>query len=57
MPVTFPKGFIWGAATSAYQVEGATSEDGRGPSIWDTFARTPGAVFHGDTGDMTAIWI
>jgi len=50
--VTFPKGFIWGAATSAYQVEGATSEDGRGPSIWDTFARTPGAVFHGDTGDI-----
>ena len=52
MPVAFPKGFIWGAATSAYQIEGATTEDGRGPSIWDTFARTPGAIFHGDTGDI-----
>jgi beta-glucosidase len=52
MPVTFPKGFIWGAATAAYQIEGATTEDGRGLSIWDTFARVPGAVFHGDTGDI-----
>lgn len=52
MSVKFPDGFIWGASTSAYQVEGATTEDGRGPSIWDTFARLPGATFHGDTGDI-----
>jgi beta-glucosidase len=52
MAVTFPPGFIWGASTSAYQIEGATGEDGRGPSIWDTFARVPGAVFHGETGDI-----
>ncbi len=52
MSVKFPDGFIWGASTSAYQIEGATTEDGRGPSIWDTFARMPGATFHGDTGDI-----
>jgi beta-glucosidase len=52
MSVTFPEGFIWGASTSAYQIEGATTEDGRGPSIWDTFARMPGAVFHGETADV-----
>src|SRR5260370_8847838 len=51
MSVTFPEGFIWGASTAAYQIEGATSADGRGPSIWDTFTRVPGAVYHGDTGD------
>jgi beta-glucosidase len=50
--LTFPAGFAWGAATAAYQVEGAAHEDGKGPSIWDTFAHTPGAVHHGDTGDM-----
>jgi len=48
----FPDGFLWGAATAAYQIEGATSEDGRGPSIWDTFSHTPGKVLHGDTGDI-----
>jgi beta-glucosidase len=48
----FPDGFLWGAATAAYQVEGAVAEDGRGPSIWDTFSHTPGKTFHGDTGDI-----
>ncbi|MBU4336752.1 MAG: family 1 glycosylhydrolase, partial [Actinobacteria bacterium] len=44
--------FLWGAATAAYQIEGAVTADGRGPSIWDTFAHTPGRVVHGDTGDV-----
>jgi len=48
----FPDGFLWGAATAAYQVEGAVAEDGRGPSIWDTFSHTPGKVLGGDTGDV-----
>ena len=42
--LTFPPNFVWGAATSAYQVEGAAAEDGRGPSIWDTFSHTPGRI-------------
>ncbi|WP_214102989.1 GH1 family beta-glucosidase [Acrocarpospora catenulata] len=50
----FPSDFVWGAATSAYQIEGATKEDGRGVSIWDTFAATPGKVRNGDTGDPGA---
>jgi beta-glucosidase len=50
----FPDDFVWGAATSAYQVEGATREDGRGPSVWDTFAAVPGNVKDGDTGDPGA---
>ncbi|WP_214415217.1 GH1 family beta-glucosidase [Sphaerisporangium fuscum] len=50
-PVSFPEGFVWGAATAAYQIEGATGEDGRGPSIWDTFSRTQGAIADGYTGD------
>ena len=49
---TFPKDFLWGAATSSYQIEGAANEDGRGPSIWDTFCKTPGKVAKGDTGDV-----
>ena len=48
----FPQDFIWGAATSSYQIEGAAHEDGRGPSIWDTFCQTPGKVANGDTGDV-----
>ena len=50
--VRFPEGFIWGAATAAYQIEGAATDDGRGPSIWDTFSRTPGKVIAGHTGDV-----
>jgi beta-glucosidase len=50
--ISFPDGFIWGAATASYQIEGATGEDGRGPSIWDTFSRTPGKVRAGHTGDV-----
>ncbi|MFE7114516.1 GH1 family beta-glucosidase [Streptomyces sp. NPDC057654] len=49
---SFPDGFLWGAATAAYQVEGAAREDGRAPSIWDTFSRVPGKVRGGDTGDV-----
>jgi beta-glucosidase len=48
----FPSGFLWGSATASYQVEGAVHEDGRGPSIWDTFSHTPGKVHNGDTGDV-----
>jgi beta-glucosidase len=50
--VKFPNDFIFGVATAAYQIEGAVAEDGRGPSIWDTFSHTPGKVLHGDTGDI-----
>jgi beta-glucosidase len=49
---TFPAGFLWGSATAAYQVEGAVNEDGRGPSIWDTFSHTPGKVNGNSTGDV-----
>jgi beta-glucosidase len=51
---SLPTGFLWGAATSAYQVEGAASQGGRGPSIWDTFSHTPGRVALGHTGDVAA---
>jgi beta-glucosidase len=47
-----PDGFTWGVATSAYQIEGAVAEDGRSPSIWDTFSHTPGKTAGGDTGDV-----
>ncbi len=50
--LTFPTGFVWGAATSAYQIEGAAAEDGRGPSIWDTFSHRPGTIVDGSTGDV-----
>jgi beta-glucosidase len=48
----FPVDFVLGSATAAYQVEGAYQEDGRGPSIWDTFSHTPGRTLNGDTGDV-----
>lgn len=48
----FPHDFLWGAATAAYQVEGAWNEDGRGESIWDRFSHTPGKIANGDTGDI-----
>lgn len=48
----FPEGFFWGTATSAYQIEGAWKEDGKGLSIWDTFAHTPGIMRNNDTGDV-----
>lgn len=50
--VHFPKDFVWGSATSSYQIEGAHNRDGRGPSIWDAFAHTPGKTHDGDTGDI-----
>ena len=49
---TFPSGFLWGTATAAYQVEGAAKEDGRGPSVWDTFSHMPGKTVNGATGDV-----
>lgn len=48
----FPDGFVWGAATAAYQIEGAWNEDGRGESIWDRFCRRPGNVITGESGDV-----
>jgi beta-glucosidase len=48
----FPKGFLWGCATAAYQIEGAAKEDGRGSSVWDVFSHTPGITVNGDTGDV-----
>jgi beta-glucosidase len=49
---SFPDGFLWGTATASYQIEGAVQEDGRGPSIWDTFSHTPGKTYEGETGDV-----
>jgi beta-glucosidase len=52
MTTSFPDGFLWGASTAAYQIEGAVREDGRGASIWDTFTRLPGMILGDDTGDV-----
>lgn len=48
----FPKDFVWGTATSAYQIEGAYNRDGKGPSIWDAFTKIPNRILNGDTGDV-----
>lgn len=50
--MTFPSDFLWGAATAAYQIEGAWNADGKGESIWDRFSHTPGKIDNGDTGDV-----
>jgi beta-glucosidase len=50
--IEFPGGFLWGAATASYQIEGAANEDGRGKSVWDTFSHTPGKTAKGETGDV-----
>ncbi|AWU97555.1 GH1 family beta-glucosidase [Azospirillum ramasamyi] len=50
--VAFPDGFLWGVSTSSYQIEGAVAEDGRGPSVWDTFSHSYGRIANGDTGDV-----
>jgi beta-glucosidase len=52
MATSFPEGFLWGASTAAYQIEGAVREDGRGLSIWDTFCHLPGNIANDDTGDI-----
>src|ERR1700733_9496378 len=52
VPLRFPSNFMWGCATASYQIEGGVNEDGRKPSVWDTFSHTPGKTFHGETGDV-----
>ncbi len=54
LAAAFPAGFLWGAATSSYQIEGAVREDGRAPSVWDQFAALPGATYQGQTGEIAA---
>ncbi len=54
LAASFPANFLWGSATAAYQIEGATHEDGRGLSIWDQFSATPGKTYQGDNGDIAA---
>ena len=48
----FPENFVWGAASSAYQAEGAYRADGKGLSVWDVYTHEPGHIFNGDTGDV-----
>ncbi|ACI19973.1 GH1 family beta-glucosidase [Dictyoglomus thermophilum] len=50
--LVFPKEFLWGAATASYQIEGAWNEDGKGESIWDRFAHTPGTIYENQNGDI-----
>ena len=52
MTQQFPEDFLWGAASAAYQIEGAATTDGKGPSIWDTFVQQPGKTKNGTTGEL-----
>lgn len=52
--MNFPKDFLWGAASAAYQIEGAWNEDGKGLNIWDVMSKNPGVMAHGETGDIAA---
>ena len=51
----FPKDFLWGAASAAYQVEGGWNADGKGPSVWDLFTKLPGKTFGGSNGDVAVL--
>lgn len=51
-PESFPKHFLWGSASAAYQIEGAWNEDGKGPSVWDVFTKIPGKTFKATNGDI-----
>ena len=55
--MTFPKRFVWGAATAAYQVEGGAHADGKGSSVWDMFCRKDGVIWQAQTGDVACVII